>query len=397
MLCLGSALAAHACSGGASSDSPGPGDAAADAGWEATPDGSGWDATSDATGEADATVPGDAPMDAAGDSLTMLSLNLHCFIPTGSAYSDDQQRYEAIAQGIATRGVQVVTLQEACVTASRDAAKELEARLEQLTGKAWYSSWQLAHLAWQGTADEAQEGVALLTDRPQQELKIVRFAHQQGLTRVALSAKLSFADSSVRVMSVHLENQDATAREEQAREAGVAALADAYPSPAVIVAGDFNAKEGSPAHSALKEQGFVDASDPLSANRIDHVFVHRGAGLSAAEATLVFQGPEAVSDHPGVLVRWLPVTPLQVSLTRVRTSFSLGAGELLSIRGSVAPLSWDRGYTLRHDEAQGEWAFVTSELGGGFEYKLLKNDVTWQTGNNQVGSAGNDQVTSPSF
>jgi endonuclease/exonuclease/phosphatase family metal-dependent hydrolase len=355
------------------------------------------DAMPEASADAGAGGTDGGPVEAGADGLELLSLNLHCFIPTGSIYSNDLERYEAIAQNVSKLGVQVVTLQEACVTTSRDAAKDLAARLTELTGKPWFSEWQLAHVAWQGTADEAQEGVALLADRPLGKVESTVFAHQQGLTRAALSAEVSLGSGSVRVMSVHLEHLDAAAREEQAREAAVVALAEAYPSAAAIVAGDFNAKEGTPTHAALGQQGFIDASDSLSVNRIDHVFVHRGAELTATQASLVFEGAEAVSDHPGVLVSFSPASSPPVSLTRVRLTMSLAASEFVSIRGSVTPLSWDRGWTLRHDEVAGAWDYVTSELDSDFEYKLLKNDAVWQTGTNQLGSAGKDHVASASF
>jgi len=386
-------VVAHGCSeAGSDGANGGAAGASADAGADVA-----MEVGADVAADVASDVAEDAAADAGSEGLGLLSLNLHCFIPTGSAYSDDLERFEAIAQGIAQLGAQVVTLQEACIKGSRDAAKDLATRLTELTGKTWGSSWQLAHVAWEGTADEAQEGVALLADRPLQDVRATHFAHQGGLVRVALSGELALPSGGLRVMSVHLDHQDAAVREEQARETGVAALAEAYPSAATIVAGDFNAKEGSPAHSALLQQGFLDASDPLSANRIDHVFVHRGAGWSAQQASLVFEGASAVSDHPGVLVRLVPESPPPLLLTRVHASLSLAAGEFASIRGSVAPLSWDRGWTLHHDESTNAWDFVSSELSGGFEYKLLKDDVVWQIGANQVGSAGNDHAASASF
>lgn len=384
-LCLCGALVAPACSdAGGPAASPG---SAGDAGV---------DALADVGADAEASAPLDGAPDAGGAGLGFLSLNLHCFVNAGSAYADDAQRFEAIAQGIAGLGVQVVALQEACVTTSRHAALDLAARLGQLTGKTWHSSWFFAHLAWQGTADEAEEGVALLADRPLDDVRPVTYLHQQGLARVALSARVALGAGDVRVMSVHLDHQNAAARLQQARESGVAALADAYPSAAVIVAGDFNAQEGSSPHQALGEQGFVDASEPLADERIDHVFVHRGAPLEASEVGLVFQGPEAVSDHPGVLVRFAARTPLGVALTRVRATAALPSGGFLSIRGSAAPLSWDAGWTLRA-QPNGSWEYVSSELSGSFEYKLLRDDVAWQTGENQSGTAGADHQSAPSF
>jgi endonuclease/exonuclease/phosphatase family metal-dependent hydrolase len=392
---MGTALFAPACSDTASAD------ARTDAGSDSSTaaDSAAVDAPVDAASEAD-TPPEEGgeggEADAGSTALSLLSLNLHCFIPNGSAYSDDLQRYEAIAQNIAALDVHVVTLQEACVSSTRDAAKDLAARLEQLTAKSWYFSWLLAHPAWQGTPNEAEEGVALLADRPLQDVRSLTYVHQQGLTRVALSASVSIAGSDVRVLTMHLDHQNAAIREEQARETGVAALADAYPSAAAIIAGDLNAKEGSPAHLALTAQGFVDASDPLSANRIDHVFVHRGAGLAVAHVSLVFEGKAAVSDHPGLLARFTPEQPPPVSLTRVRASGSVSGDAFVSIRGSVAPLSWDRGFTLR-PQSTGSWDFVSSELSGPFEYKLLKDDLIWQTGGNQSGVGGNDHLTAASF
>jgi len=84
-------LAAPACSG---ADGPEPsGGSGGDAGL---------DATVDVAAQSDANAPEDGATDSGSAGLGFLSLNLHCFVATGSAYADDAERYEAIAQGIAS-------------------------------------------------------------------------------------------------------------------------------------------------------------------------------------------------------------------------------------------------------------------------------------------------------
>jgi len=290
----------------------------------------------------------------------------------------------------------VLTVQEACVRPGEDAIEILRSSLSQATGDTWSSVWGLAHLAWEGTPDEANEGVGLLIRGASSSEVILDHAVQSALHRVAVSARLPAKLGGARVMSVHFDVFDAPARSAQAREAASAALADAEPALDAIVAGDFNDIENSPAWSAFPAMGYISADKGLDPTGIDHVMIHRAAPLRPKQVEKVLTGPDAVSDHPGVLVHFEPAAGDAVTVTRIFTSVDPGPGAFLSVRGSATPLSWNSGFPMRR-RASNEHALILTELQGSFAFKLLRNDTDWQIGPDEMGNAGSDHFVTPTF
>jgi hypothetical protein len=215
---------------------------------------------------------------------------------------------------------------------------------------------------------------------------------------VAVAATLSPTLGSLRLVSVHLDHEDTDVREAQARQSATAALSS-HDSLGVLVAGDLNDREGGAAHGALLQMGFEDLTDPLDEDRIDHILAHRGAPVRADEAVLMFDGgahPE-VSDHPGVLVRLETVGVVEPAVTRITALADVGWGHHLTVRGGTAPLSWDVGWPAYPAE-DARWELVLTELPEGtFEYKVLVDDETWQGGDNEVGTTGEDNEVVPTF
>lgn len=392
LFAAGALLAAGACSEGpAGGPPPGPDGGAAGAPVDPPDGGAGGVGGSGGAGVGGAGGAGGVVV-----GFGFLSLNLHCLRIDGTTFPDNDARFAAIADLITAEGVAVVALQEACERPGVSAIQSLRAAVEARTGAAWSHAWSFAHIAWEGTPDEADEGVGLLVRGALSDPVTLEHRVQGGLRRVAQAATLPPELGGWRVHSAHLEVLSAPARGAQAREIAAAALVDTDPGFGAIIAGDFNDIEGSATHAALPAMGFLDASGELDPGRIDHVFVHRAAPLRGAEARLVFTGAEAVSDHPGVLVRFAPAAPDPVTITRVDGIADVGAGRWLAIRGSAAPLTWDMGWTLRQT-APASWRFVTTELGGAFAFKLLRDDVDWQVGADVAGSAGQDHQVTPSF
>lgn len=326
--------------------------------------------------------------------FALLSLNLHCFRLDGTAFATNAARFAAIAALAAARDVAVLTLQEACERPGEQAIEQLRAALEGATGESWSSTWAFAHVAWEGTPDEADEGVGLLVRGALDSPDSLQFAVQGSLRRVAVSADLPPALGGLRVTSAHFEVFEAAARTLQAREAAVAALVDAD-GFAALVAGDFNDVEGSPTFAAFTAMGYLAADAGLAPDGIDHVMLHRAAALRPDAVERVFLGPDAVSDHPGVLVHLSPARGDVVTATRVTADYDPGPG-FLAIRGDLAPLAWDLGYPLRRT-GPAESVFVTTELAADFAFKLLLDDTTWQTGPNAQGTAGAAQTVAPTF
>ena len=327
-------------------------------------------------------LPGDtghtgAPEDGAqGEAIVVGSLNLHCLKLDG--FERVEQRLEAVAELL--EGADVVALQEVCVSEQHDALVLLEEALEASTGEDWHGAWTLTHVAWEGTEDEADEGVALLARQELGSVEERTHAAQTGLTRVMLSAELE----GLRVSSVHFDHQDAAVRLLQAREAGMDALLQGG-----LLVGDFNASPHEPAMQSLFDAGFVDLSEGLDEGRIDHVLAHRGEGWSVRSAELI----EGVSDHPLVLVELERGEAVELSRTRMVAQSSQG---WLSVRGDRSPLDWEAGWP-GIETSPGVWEAVFTELEGSLEYKWLVRDSTWQSGENSTAEGGSTSQTSPVF
>lgn len=353
------------------------------------------DAVDAAARDAEGPDAGAGPARDAGapGGLVVLSLNLRCLELEGTPYRDHAGRFDAIASACEREAVDALLLQEVCEDGVVDALAALEEALEEVTGEGWSAAAAFAHVAWEGTARQADESVAILA-RGELGAVTARTHHAQGgLRRATVAANL---DGGLRVVSTHLDFMDAAVRGAQAREVAVAALVDAGSSD-VLVGGDLNGRTGGAAWSALADAGFVDAAAALPPDRIDHVLVHRGAAFRGAAARALFDTPEErVSDHPGVLVRLAPAAPAPVTVTRITARVDVGFGRRVTVRGDRAPLSWELGQPLVSLAAD-RWAFASTEIDGRFRFKLLRDDVDWQSGDDLVADAGDSVEVTPEF
>lgn len=329
-------------------------------------------------------------------SVSLLSLNLHCLRLDGTVYATNADRFAAIATLVANRDISAIALQEACERPGENALNELRAAIEKATSTTWSSTWTFAHIAWEGTPDQADEGVGLLVKGALSDPKEMVLAVQGSLRRVATSAMLPAEWADVRLTSVHFEVFEEAARKMQAREVAAAALVDTDPGFGAIVAGDFNDIEGSATQAAFPSLGYLAADAGLDVAGIDHVMVHRAAKWRPVKAEKVFLGMEAVSDHPGIVIRFESAPGDTVIPTRISTQYAPGANQFLSIRGNMTPLTWDLGFPL-HRSTNGTFTFISTETKNDFEFKLLMNDQMWQTGVNVMGKAGMDQSVAPIF
>lgn len=359
------------------------------------------DAPIDARGDASGEVQGDASADtfvdgASAPAPAILSLNLHCLKTEGTTFATNAARFGAIADRAHADGVTAIAVQEACVRGDESAMDLLAAELKRATGVAWSSRWAFAHKAWEGTADEAEEGVGVFVRGTLSGDEVIIHRVQGSLVRVAVAANIG---EGRRLYSVHFDHANAAVRAAQAREIAARALVDTDPGFGAIVAGDFNAKPGDEPHALMLSFGFRDLSTSLAATRIDHVFAHRAAGVAAGSARLIFDGADGprVSDHPGVLLKLAPAPHETPLVTRVIGRAKLTAGQWLALRGATAPLSWSAGWPARETEAG--WKVVLTELTGatGVEVKLLRDDVTWMTGPNATITPGTDTTLEPTF
>jgi endonuclease/exonuclease/phosphatase family metal-dependent hydrolase len=335
----------------------------------------------------------------APSELALLTLNLHCLLLDGTGFATNQQRFAAIATEVAAENVSVLALQEVCVQGDTVALELLEAAVEAATGSAWSSSWEHAHTAWQGTPDEADEGIALLVRGQLGATRALEFHTQGALRRVALAVELPTELGGLWAVATHLDYDVGAARLAQARELATYGLMLGASPGSVLVAGDFNDPKTGPAYAALVDYGYLDPSAELPASMIDQVFAHRGAPLAVTLAKQLFDGVDGpvVSDHPGVLVRFAPATPPALTVTTVRIHALPAPGTFFAVRGDVAPLDWGFGWPAQ-ESSPGVWDLRLTELGAGpFAYKALRDDGTWQTGPNESGTAGQLNECWPSF
>lgn len=362
---------------------------------------------------ADATPEGDGGV--ATGQLSVLSLNLHCLKTEGTVFPNNAARFAAIATLVASEDVDVVLAQEVCVSTTENARTLMLSSLSAATGATWSATLAFTHRAWEGTPDESDENVAIFSRQPLADPKELVHGAQGSLRRVTLGASTptrlktaSGAPLTVRVYTVHLDHETPLVRAKQAREVASAAMVDSDAlrvgldmgaravSLPVIVAGDFNSRRSDPPPQSLADFGFVESSESAKTTRIDHVFAHRSAPLVVARAKEVFLGAAAVSDHPGVVVRFAASPAKPVRLTRVLANGSFPSP--LSLRGDRAPLSWDLGWPVFAGATGSNVALVTSELPPSpFAYKFLRQDVDWATGNNVAGAGETDNASTPTF
>lgn len=336
------------------------------------------------------------PTDAGGSTFApfgILSLNLHCLRLDGTPYADNGSRFAAIAALVAAEDVAVILAQEVCQRPGESAQDLLLQALETATSTTWSVHWTYAHEAWTGTPDQAQEGLAIFAQGSLHNPRQVAYRRQGSLRRVLVAAELSPRLGGLTVHSVHLDHAAPLTRTAQSEETSTYATS-LGPSLDLIIGGDLNDTTQSPVLTNLTRHGFEDAAATLGG--IDHLLVHRGAGAQAGTARLVLDTPQTrVSDHPDVWVQIQPRPRPSVPVTR--WSIPSNPGTYFTVRGDVAPLSWDQGL-VAWPAPGGGWTLASSEIPAGpFEYKWLREDLAWQEGPNLSGQGGQDHQDQPTF
>ena len=84
------------------------------------------------------------------------------------------------------------------------------------------------------------------------------------------------------------------------------------------------------------------------------------------------------------------------SKTVVEAIIDVGFGNLLYIRGDAPGLSWETGVPMDCTGAE-SWSISMSDVNSSFEYKVLINDIHWESGSNNIATPGSTTSTSPSF
>ncbi|MFN2167981.1 MAG: endonuclease/exonuclease/phosphatase family protein, partial [Anaerolineae bacterium] len=172
-----------------------------------------------------------------------------------------------------------------------------------------------------------EEGEAILSRYPLRDPAWIELAPRAGFFehRVVLGATAVTPWGDLRAFSTHLTHGDAETNRNQA--ASLKAFVDGDGDVPALVAGDFNAVEGSPQIQTLRwvdtyrlahpgEDGFTCCVDDLTAGpdelldkRIDYLFlIHGAGGAKVVSSQPILDQPTAVgsgwlraSDHAGLL------------------------------------------------------------------------------------------------
>ena len=207
------------------------------------PDGSDDDTLhDDDTGDDDSTDDDDAGTD--WQPFSLLSLNLHCLKLDGTDFASNEDRMAAIAQAVEAEGVAAIAAQEVCDDGQQDALVLLLDALEATTGTGWDSAYSFAHTGWEGTPDEAAEGLAVLARGTLLGPRTVEYHEPGELRRVGAAATLPAGLGSLHLHSLHLDYNSDDARPSQARQAAAPALAQAQPERGLLIANVFHAGDG---------------------------------------------------------------------------------------------------------------------------------------------------------
>ncbi|ASJ09421.1 hypothetical protein A3L11_09340 [Thermococcus siculi] len=236
------------------------------------------------------------------ERIAVCTFNLH------GKRENDETRFDKIAWKLARFRPDLCALQEVIVDNGRSTAENLAELLEAKTGERYYDHFVETHLFY----GKYPEGVAVLSRHP----FINRWAVDLNdilipplLPRKAAIVEVGIEGKPIVFASVHLDHHENLL----VRKFQVERLLEALErlnskNAAIILAGDFNDTEDSPALELLRERGFIDAYRALNDDsgytfpakepkmRIDYIFVK---GLQVLSARRILTDP-GLSDHFGV-------------------------------------------------------------------------------------------------
>lgn len=82
--------------------------------------------------------------------------------------------------------------------------------------------------------------------------------------------------------------------------------------------------------------------------------------------------------------------------TRITVKYDIGFGNQLYLRGKGASLSWDKGVVLKNEKSD-EWIWETDQTFTSCEFKVLINDMRYETGDNHTLTCGASMQYTPKF
>ena len=91
-----------------------------------------------------------------------------------------------------------------------------------------------------------------------------------------------------------------------------------------------------------------------------------------------------------------PAQPARPTIIKIKAQIDVGFGNALTIRGSGAGLSWDKGVQMNcvNDDL---WSLTLVGVTGKVAFKFLVNDLTWSSGEDYVAQPGDEIILVPAF
>ncbi|ASJ12735.1 hypothetical protein A3L14_07475 [Thermococcus thioreducens] len=238
-----------------------------------------------------------------GILLSVCTFNLH------GKEENDGTRLRAIAERLSELKLDLCALQEVVVDGDKNTAERLAEMLEGLTGEDYRVHFVESHLFY----EMYPEGVAVVSRYPFREVGVIDLNDLGELSpllpRHAAVSGVEVEGRRILFVSVHLDHHKNPLVRKLQVERLLEELESHYSGyAAVILAGDFNDTEDSPALRLLKENGFIDAyrtcnddpgytfPAPSPSMRIDYILVK--GGLEVLYAGRIME--EGLSDHLGV-------------------------------------------------------------------------------------------------
>ncbi len=263
------------------------------------------------------------------ERIILANYNLH------GIQDNDASRFPEIASELAYHQVDICGLQEViCGNGIEDTSYQIARHISSSDGARFSTYWAYCHKFY----DRYPEGIAILSRYPIENPQIISLdvTLKKGtrplMPRYALAAEINVRGHRVLFTTLHLDHHPLpSVRTAQARVL-VAALKKRFAlnyMRAILITGDFNARENSACLRFFRGQGFKDtyrslfktggstfpSSGPLE--RIDYILLKGDSAV--LNSFLVMHNP-SLSDHLGIITVITPHAPWRRVVRRARVT-----------------------------------------------------------------------------
>lgn len=176
------------------------------------------------------------------------------------------------------------------------------------------------------------------------------------------------------------------------------------PAPATKPVAAVSAAKKKPASAAPRKKAppaAIPAPTPAAAPAPAAVAVKpvpASVAVKAVPAPVAVKPVPAPAATPALKPATVAVQPVERKpvVTTITARIDIGFGNILTIRGEGPGLSWDAGVPM-NCIADDQWQIKLGESARGFVFKVLVNDLTWNTGPDYTVASGASVTITPEF